>query len=115
MQSAIRYKKRSNYAIHAAQFECPVQHFLSDAEVWILADWSPSQRISFGSQARGDVVTDTDIDLTAFESTAENPALEAIRLYRAVGRVGAEIEIYSEVEFVASSIASCYNSRGLRE
>lgn len=82
-------------------FEDPLQEALSR----ILAVSSPNRIILFGSQARGDVDAGSDIDLMVIEPTAESPAQEAARLYRAVGWVGMGVDIlvYSESEFALRS------------
>ncbi len=82
-----------------------VQHSLGVAVDKILAVASPSQIILFGSQARGDADADSDIDLMVIEPLVDNPALEAVRLYRAVGWVGTGVDIlvYSEAEFARRS------------
>lgn len=82
---------------HASKTQCAI----NDALAKILATTSPSQVILFGSQARGDADAASDIDLMVIEPTVENPALEAVRLYRAVGWVGKGVDIlvYSEAEY----------------
>lgn len=74
----------------------------------ILAVSAPSRIILFGSQARGDADSCSDIDLMVIEPAVENPALEAARLYRAVGWVGVGVDIlvYSEPEFARRSTIS---------
>lgn len=74
---------------------------LAEAVERILAVASPNRIILFGSQARGDADSGSDIDLMVIEPTVENPALEAARLYRAVGWVGIGVDIlvYSKPEF----------------
>lgn len=71
----------------------------------ILAVSAPSRIILFGSQARGDADSGSDIDLMVIEPTVENMTLEAARLYRAVGWVGVGVDIlvYSETEFARRS------------
>ena len=71
----------------------------------ILAVASPSRMIVFGSQARGDADAGSDIDLMVIEPTVDNPALEAARLYQAIGWVGIGVDVlvYSESEFARRS------------
>ena len=78
---------------------------LAQAMQRILAVASPSRIILFGSQARGDADAGSDIDLMVIEPTVDNPALEAARLYQAVGWVGIGVDIlvYSEPEFARRS------------
>jgi predicted nucleotidyltransferase len=66
---------------------------------------SPSRIILFGSQARGSADAGSDIDLMVIEPVVANTALEAARLYQAVGWVGAGVDIlvYSESEFARRS------------
>lgn len=82
-----------------------VQKPLTEAVHRILAVSSPSRIILFGSQARGDADAGSDIDLMVIEPTVDHPALEAVRLYRAVGWVGIGVDIlvYSEPEFARRS------------
>ena len=84
-----------------AVYSTQVQQSLNEAVRRIVAASRPEQIILFGSQARGDADAGSDIDLMVIESTVENTALEAARLYRAVGWVGTGIDIlvYSESEF----------------
>lgn len=81
---------------------------LDEAVQNILAVASPTRIILFGSQARGDADAGSDIDLMVIEPSVENPALEAARLYRAVGWVGigVDIVVYSEYEFARRSTVS---------
>jgi len=78
---------------------------LTEAVQRILAVSQPSRIILFGSQARGDADSGSDMDLMVIEPTVENTALEAARLYRAVGWVGKGVDIlvYSEPEFARRS------------
>jgi predicted nucleotidyltransferase len=71
----------------------------------ILSVSSPSRVILFGSHARGDADAGSDIDLMVIDADVDNPALEAARLYRAVGWVGVGVDIlvYSEQEFARRS------------
>ncbi|MFZ4539462.1 nucleotidyltransferase domain-containing protein [Propionivibrio sp.] len=82
-----------------------IPHPVTIAVERILAVASPNRIILFGSQARGDTDADSDIDLMVIESRVGNPALEAARLYRAVGWVGKGVDIlvYSENEFARRS------------
>ena len=77
------------------------QQSLGIAVEKILAVASPSQIILFGSQARGDADAGSDIDLMVIEPVVDNPVLEAVRLYRAIGWVGTGVDIlvYSQAEF----------------
>jgi predicted nucleotidyltransferase len=81
------------------EFEAPLQEALSR----ILAVSSPNRIILFGSQARGEADTGSDIDLMVIEPTVQSPAQEAARLYRAVGWVGVDILVCSEPEFALRS------------
>ncbi|MDP2823607.1 MAG: nucleotidyltransferase domain-containing protein [Sulfuritalea sp.] len=78
---------------------------LTEAVHRILSVASPSRIILFGSHARGDADAGSDIDLMVIEPTVDNTALEAVRLYRAVGWVGIGVDIlvYSEPEFARRS------------
>jgi predicted nucleotidyltransferase len=78
---------------------------LTEAVHRILAVSQPSRIILFGSQARGDADSGSDMDLMVIEPSVENTALEAARLYRAVGWVGKGVDIlvYSEPEFARRS------------
>jgi predicted nucleotidyltransferase len=82
-----------------------VQESIADAVQKILSVASPSRIILFGSQARGQADTKSDIDLMVIEPTVERPAQEAARLYRAVGWVGVGVDIlvYSEEEYASRS------------
>lgn len=82
-----------------------IQRPLADAVQRILAVSQPSKIILFGSQARGDADENSDLDLMVIEPSVENTALEAARLYRAVGWVGKGVDIlvYSEPEFARRS------------
>ena len=82
-----------------------IQRPLSEAVQRILAVSQPNRIILFGSQARGDADQDSDMDLMVIEPSVENTALEAARLYRAVGWVGKGVDIlvYSEPEFAMRS------------
>lgn len=61
----------------------------------------PSRIIAFGSYARGDADEDSDLDLMVIEPQVDDTARELLRLYRAVGWVGAGVDllVYSEEEF----------------
>jgi predicted nucleotidyltransferase len=85
--------------------EMDIERPLSDAVQKILAVSQPSRIILFGSQARGDADHESDMDLMVIEPSVENTALEAARLYRAVGWVGKGVDIlvYSEPEFALRS------------
>jgi predicted nucleotidyltransferase len=97
----------ANDNIGVAVSSCAVDIRQPLAEVLqrILSAVSPSRVILFGSHARGDADAGSDIDLMVIEATVSNPALEAARLYRAVGWVGVGVDIlvYSEHEFARRS------------
>ena len=84
---------------------CGIEVPLTEAIHRILAVAQPSRIILFGSQARGDADSGSDMDLMVIEPSVENTALEAVRLYRAVGWVGKGVDIlvYSEPEFARRS------------
>lgn len=82
-----------------------IQKQLAETLQRILAVSAPSRIVLFGSQACGDADSGSDIDLMVIEPIVENMALEAARLYRAVGWVGVGVDIlvYSEADFARRS------------
>ena len=54
---------------------------------------NPSKVILFGSYARGDATEDSDLDLMVIEREVENTGEEMVRLHRAVGDVGAGVDL----------------------
>ncbi len=81
---------KTSSALNPAKF----QKSLGETVQRILAVFSPKRIILFGSQARGDADAGSDIDLMVIEPTVENTALEAARLYRAVGWEPASISSF---------------------
>jgi predicted nucleotidyltransferase len=104
MQNEIRAAKE-NMGAAVSSGAVDIRQPLAEALKKILAVTSPSSVILFGSHARGDADAGSDIDLMVIEATVDNPALEAVRLYRAVGWVGIGVDIlvYSEHEFARRS------------
>ena len=96
-----RHEPPDSIAFRAIDIEKP----LTEAVHRILAVSQPNRIILFGSQARGDADSGSDMDLMVIEPKVENTALEAARLYRAVGWVGKGVDIlvYSEPEFARRS------------
>jgi predicted nucleotidyltransferase len=107
MQNEIRSAKE-NMGEVASPGAVDIRLPLAAALQRILSVTSPSSVILFGSHARGDADAGSDIDLMVIEATVDNPALEAARLYRAVGWVGVGVDIlvYSESEFARRSAVS---------
>lgn len=60
----------------------------------------PNRVILFGSYARGETTSDSDIDLMVIEEEVASKLAEIARLRHAVGRVGtgADVLVYSEEE-----------------
>ena len=96
-------RDRSGAAVFAGA--ATIRQPLAKALERILSASSPSRVILFGSHARGDADAGSDIDLMVIDADVDNPALEAARLYRAVGWVGVGVDIlvYSEQEFARRS------------
>ena len=95
-----------SFAGHGKSWSVPVlPDPIAVAVERIVSVASPSRIILFGSQTRGTADAGSDIDLMVIEPTVANTALEAARLYQAVGWVGAGIDIlvYSESEFARRS------------
>ena len=67
----------------------------------IVATVQPSRVILFGSRGRGDAGEDSDFDLLVTKPHVDNQGEEMIRLSRALGRVGANIDllVYSDTEY----------------
>jgi predicted nucleotidyltransferase len=99
--STSRYNRARSIFFGAVDIRKP----LTEALHRIRSVSSPNRIILFGSQARGDADAGSDIDLMVIEPTVDNPALEAARLYQAVGWVGIGVDIlvYSEPEFARRS------------
>jgi predicted nucleotidyltransferase len=104
MQNEIRAAKE-NMGAAVSSGAVDIRQPLAEALKKILSVTSPSSVILFGSHARGDADAGSDIDLMVIEANVDNPALEAVRLYRAVGWVGVGVDIlvYSEQEFARRS------------
>jgi predicted nucleotidyltransferase len=66
----------------------------------VVAAARPSRVILFGSYARGNPNEDSDLDLLVVEQTVENKPKEMVRLRRAIGGIGAGVDVlvYSEEE-----------------
>ncbi|MBI3903602.1 MAG: nucleotidyltransferase domain-containing protein [Nitrosomonadales bacterium] len=62
---------------------------------------SPARVILFGSQARGNTDSKSDLDLMVIERELPDKAAEYLRLKAAIGRmgVGVDLLLYSEAEF----------------
>lgn len=71
----------------------------------IVAAAQPSQVILFGSRARGEATSDSDIDLMVIEEEVTSRLAEMARLRHAVGRVGAGVDVlvYSQEEAGAAA------------
>ncbi len=88
----------------------------------IVDEVDPEQVILFGSQARGDAGTRSDVDLVVVEAEPFGPGrdrrAEAVRLWRALAgfRVSKDILVYSrgEVEYWRDSLNHVL-ARALRE
>ena len=62
---------------------------------------SPAQVMLFGSYARGEANSDSDLDLLVIEQQVTDKAAEYLRLHRAVGHlgVGVDVMVISREEF----------------
>lgn len=61
----------------------------------------PSRVILFGSYARGDAGEHSDLDIMVVEPAVEDRAQEMLRLQKAIGWIGVDVDVlvYSEAEF----------------
>lgn len=68
----------------------------------VAATSSPARVILFGSYARGTATEDSDLDLMVIERELQNKADESVRLRRAIGGIGAGVDVlvYSEEEAI---------------
>lgn len=66
----------------------------------LVAAARPLKVILFGSYARGDATENSDLDLMVIEREVPNKFDEMVRLHRAVGNVGAGVDVvvYSDQE-----------------
>ncbi len=66
----------------------------------VAAASSPARVILFGSYARGTATEDSDLDLMVIEKELPDKAAEYLRLRRAIGGIGAGVDVlvYSEEE-----------------
>ena len=66
-----------------------------------LAASSPARVLLFGSYARGEANSDSDLDLLVIEQQVTDKAAEYLRLHRAVGilGVGVDVMVISREEF----------------
>jgi len=66
----------------------------------IVAVAQPNRVILFGSHGRGDANEDSDLDLMVIERQVDNRGEEMVRLRKAVGSIGAGVDVlvYSEAE-----------------
>nr|VFK62248.1 MAG: Nucleotidyltransferase domain-containing protein [Candidatus Kentron sp. UNK]VFK70382.1 MAG: Nucleotidyltransferase domain-containing protein [Candidatus Kentron sp. UNK] len=67
----------------------------------IVAVARPSRVILFGSYGRGDPNEGSDVDLMVIKPRLDNRGEEMLRLYRAVGHIGAGLDllVYSNEEY----------------
>jgi len=67
----------------------------------IVAEAQPSRVILFGSYGRGDADPGSDLDIMVIKPHVSNRYEEMIRLRKAVGSIGAGIDllVYSEAEY----------------
>ncbi|MEJ5311488.1 MAG: nucleotidyltransferase domain-containing protein [Anaerolineae bacterium] len=67
----------------------------------IVAEAQPSRVILFGSYGRGDADEDSDLDIMVIKPSVDNRYAEMIDLRKAVGYVGAGVDVlvYSEAEY----------------
>jgi predicted nucleotidyltransferase len=67
----------------------------------IVSAASPSRVILFGSYARGDTDSGSDIDLMVIEPHVRNRHEEMVRLHSVVGDIGTGVDVlvYSDAEF----------------
>lgn len=59
----------------------------------IVATSDPQEIILFGSQARGDARSDSDLDLLVIKEDIESPRAEAARIYRALAGLSAPVDV----------------------
>ncbi|MGZ8219362.1 nucleotidyltransferase domain-containing protein [Methylomagnum sp.] len=66
----------------------------------LVAVASPRKIILFGSQARGEADTGSDLDVMVIEARVDDPGQEMIRLRQAIGDMGTGVDVlvYSEQE-----------------
>ena len=71
----------------------------------VAAASSPVRVILFGSYARGTATEDSDLDLLVIEKELPDKATEYLRLRRAIGGIGAGVDVllYSEEEALRRS------------
>jgi predicted nucleotidyltransferase len=67
----------------------------------IVAVARPSRVILFGSYGRGDASPESDLDILVITPQLANPYDEVVRLRKAVGNVGIDVDVlaYSEGEY----------------
>ena len=77
------------------------QTILDAARRAAVAASSPAQVLLFGSYARGEANSDSDLDLLVIEQQVTDKAAEYLRLHRAVGHlgVGVDVMVISREEF----------------
>lgn len=79
---------------------------------------SPSKVILFGSHARGEAGSDSDVDFLVIEGSVESRVEEAARLRNALGGIGAPVDIlvYTEEQVRDwGDVANTVVSEALRE
>jgi predicted nucleotidyltransferase len=59
----------------------------------IVAASDPQEIILFGSRARGDARSDSDLDLLVIKEDIESPRAEAARIYRALAGLSAPVDV----------------------
>ena len=64
---------------------------------------SPARVILFGSAARGEMSSDSDLDFLVIEREVDDRLAEAVRLRKAVGQIGYPVDVVVMDEALAQS------------